>query len=349
MAVIDLSNGIQFPYTAADLTREINRLPNLYGRLNELNVFPTEGVASTLVEVKFEDGFITILAAEDRGKLGSVGREPVEGSIWLKIPHIPHEDAILASALQDRFRFGSRRSQLKGMADETNKKLRYIRNRHAITLEYLRMGALKGQIVDGRGRLLYDLFQVFAPFGATKKTVYFDLDDPDTNVLEKTFEVARHMEDNAKGETVSGQHALVSREFFSKLVDHRSVKEKYLATSNALQIVGKDIRKGFTFGALTFEEYNAVASDLAGASQRFIAAGKGHVIPLGTQQAFATYFAPADTIEDVNTEGTPEVFISIERMKHGKGVDIHSESNPLPLCQRVDLLVELDMGAAPPP
>jgi hypothetical protein len=348
MAAINLAGGIEFPYTATDLTREINRIPNMYGRLNELNLFPAEGVASTLVEIKFEDGFITILAAEDRGKLGSVGREPVEGSIWLEVPHIPHEDAILAKSLQNRFRFGSGRKQLAGIADETAKKLRYIRQRHAITLEYLRMGALKGQIVDGRSRVLYDLFQVFAPFGVSKKIVYFNLDDPDTDVAEKTFEVARHMEDNAKGETVSGIHALVSREFFSKLVAHKSVKEKYLATQSALQIVNKDIRKGFTFGAITFEEYNAVASDLTGASRRFIAAGKGHVIPLGTQQAFATYFAPADTIEDVNTEGTPEVFISIERMKHGKGIDMHSESNPLPLCQRVDLLVELDMAAPPP-
>ena len=86
MSAIDLTGGIQFPYTATDLTREINRLPNMYGRLNELNLFPPEGVASTLVEIKFEDGFITILAAEDRGKLGTVGREPVEGSIWLEVP-----------------------------------------------------------------------------------------------------------------------------------------------------------------------------------------------------------------------------------------------------------------------
>ncbi len=347
MSAIDLTGGIQFPYTATDLTREINRIPNMYGRLNELNLFPAEGVASTLVEIKFEDGFITILAAEDRGKLGSVGREPVEGSIWLEVPHIPHEDALLAKSLQNRFRFGSGRRQLAGIADETAKKLRYIRQRHAITLEFLRMGALKGQIIDGRNRQLYDLFQVFAPYGVTKKTVYFDLANASTNILEKTFEVARHLEDNAKGETVSGIHALVSREFFALLTNHPNVKEKYLATQNALQLAGKDIRKGFTFGAITFEEYNAVATDLTGTSRRFIAAGKGHVIPLGTQQAFATYFAPADTIEDVNTEGTPEVFISIERMKHGKGIDIHSESNPLPMCQRMDMLVELDMGASP--
>ena len=69
------------------------------------------------------------------------------------------------------------------------------------------MGALKGQIVDGRNRQLYDLFQVFAPFGVSKKIVYFDLSNAGANILEKTFEVARHLEDNAKGETVSGIHA----------------------------------------------------------------------------------------------------------------------------------------------
>lgn len=344
MSGITLEGGIRFPYTNVTLTEQINRVQNVYGRINELKLFPTKGVGSTIVEVQFRNGVISILAAKPRGSLGPVGQEPNERSIFLKIPHFPHEDQILAAALQDKFRFGSGRKALKAMANELSDKLFDIRNVHAITLEWLRMSAMKGQIVDGAMRVLYDLYQVF---GVQKKTVYFDLANPNANIVAKTAEVARHMEMTAQGETMNGVRSLVSPEFFDKLTDHPNVKEKFLATQSAMVLASEDIRRGFKFGSMTFEEYVAVAPDESGTTRRFISANKGHAYPLGTQKAFATYSAPPDTIETVNMENTPEVFVSIERMRHGKGVDIHSESNLLPVCHRIEMLVELDAG--PPP
>src|SRR4029453_5013120 len=42
--------------------------------------------------------------------------------------------------------------------------------------------------------------------------------------------------------------------------------------------MGGDLRKGFTFGGVTFEEYRGQATDAAGNTARFIAAGEGHAI-----------------------------------------------------------------------
>jgi hypothetical protein len=50
--------------------------------------------------------------------------------------------------------------------------LETMRNKHAITLEHLRMGALKGVILDADGSTLYDLFD---EFDITPKTVNFAL------------------------------------------------------------------------------------------------------------------------------------------------------------------------------
>ena len=42
--------ALTFPYTATDLTDQVNVIPNRYGLLNELNLFPTEGSTSTIVD-----------------------------------------------------------------------------------------------------------------------------------------------------------------------------------------------------------------------------------------------------------------------------------------------------------
>ena len=180
---IQTANGpINFPYTARDLTMSIDVLPNLYGRLNQENLFPSEGVSTKLVEVRFRNGFITVLPARERGNPGTVGKGPNEDAVYLEIPHIPHLDYLTPDDVQDMFAFGANPLRLKTPDDALNEKLQAIKNKHAITREYMRMAALKGVIMDGEGSILHDLFE---RFGIVKKSINFALNVADTNVKEK--------------------------------------------------------------------------------------------------------------------------------------------------------------------
>jgi hypothetical protein len=100
-----------------------------------------------------------------------------------------------------------------------------------------------------------------------------------------------------------------------------------------------DMRTGFTFAGITFEEYAGEASD-GETTRRFIAAGEGHAFPLGTVDTFATYFAPADFNETANTLGQP-LYAKQEPRKFERGTDIHTQSNPLPMCHRPAVLVKV--------
>jgi len=71
-----------------------------------------------------------------------------------------------------------------------------------------------------------------------------------------------------------------------------------------------------------------------------VATGKGHAYPTGTQDTFKTWFAPPDTVAAANEPGE-EIFVSSEVLKHGKGVELWSESNPLAICKRPEVLVEV--------
>ncbi|CAO4138610.1 hypothetical protein DHODJN_00655 [Methylorubrum extorquens] len=88
-----------------------------------------------------------------------------------------------------------------------NRKLITMRRKHAITLENLRMGALKGIVRDYDGSVLAN---DFTEFGITEKVVDFLLGTAGTDVLGKCQEVTGYMEDNLLGETMTGVHALCS-------------------------------------------------------------------------------------------------------------------------------------------
>ena len=62
-----------------------------------------------------------------------------------------------------------------------------------------------------------------------------------------------------------------------------------------------------------------------------------------TRRTFATYFAPADFNETVNTLGQP-LYAKQEPRRFDRGTDLHTQSNPLPLCHRPALLVKLVMA-----
>jgi hypothetical protein len=59
---------------------------------------------------------------------------------------------------------------------------------------------------------------------------------------------------------------------------------------------------------------------------------------------FKTWFAPANDIRFVNTVGE-EIYISPEVLKHGEGIELKSESNPLAVPKRPEVLVEISAAA----
>ena len=225
---------------------------------------------------------------------------------------------VLPEEVQGIRAFGSE-NETQALADVMADHLQTMRSKHAITLEHLRMGALKGVILDADGSTLYDLY---AEFGITAKTVAFGLDDDDTDVKAKCMEVLRHIEDNLRGEFMTRVHALVSAEFFDALTGHAKVERAYERWMDGTAL-RDDMRAGFTFGGITFEEYRGQATDQDGVVRRFIAENEGHAFPLGTVETFASYFAPADFNETANTMGQ-QLYAKQEPRKFERGTDLHT-------------------------
>ena len=136
-------------------------------------------------------------------------------------------------------------------------------------------------------------------------------------------------------------HALVSPEFFDKLIGHPKVEEayKYYAATGA-QPLRQDVRRNFPFAGILFEEYNASVTLFGGGSERLVPAGEGIAFPLGTMDTFTTYGAPADLLEAANTTGV-ELYARQLMDPRGRWIDLMTESNILPVNKRPRLAIRL--------
>jgi hypothetical protein len=323
-------------YSVATLTEAINRLPyNIYGRVGELGIFEDKGVTTTSVIVEEQGGVLNLLPTSPRGApslLNKMGKRKARSFV---IPHIGLDDVVLPEEVQGVRAFGSA-SELASINQIILDKLQAMKNKHDQTREWLKVGALKGVLLDADGSTV--LYNFFDEFGITAQTVTFPFSTTTTDVLGVCNTVNRWMEDHLHGDTMSSVYCLCSPTFFDALVAHPNVKAAFMYFQTQ-QALGGDYRKGFKFGGITFEEYRGTASDPTGTAHRFIPDGSAQFFPMGTTSTFKTFFAPADFNETVNTIGLPYYSKQAPR-KFDRGTDLHTQSNPLPICLRPELLVQ---------
>ena len=321
-------------FSTVALTASINKIPNMYGKTEQMGLMPAQGVRTRTIIIEEYNGVLALLPTRPVGSPGTQGKVGKRKVRNFTIPHIPHDDVVLPEEVQGIRAFGSENQEM-ALADLMAQKLQNMRNKHAITLEYLRCGALKGVILDADGSTLYNLYD---EFGIVEKVIDFALGNAATEVLKKCLAVKRQIETHLLGETMDHVHCLCSPDFYDALTTHVTVKDAYKFYQQTQNLSG-DFRQGFKHGGIIFEEYIGQASDAAGAVRLFIPAGEARFFPLGTQQTFRTYFAPADFNETANTLGLP-LYAKQQPKDFDRGWDVHTQSNPLPLCIRPEVLVK---------
>ena len=331
-----MQNPFGTNFDLATLSAAINVLPNQYGRINGSGIFRFKPGNNPTVMLEEKNGVLTLVPTKAWGAPGTQNRSGKRKTRAFVVPHTPLDDIVKASDVMGVRAFGTE-NQLETISGLINDKLQEMKNKLDQTAEYRMMSALKGVVTDSDGSTMYDLY---AEFGQTQVVVDFVLGTGTTDVRAKCMSVVRAIEDNLLGEVSSGVRALVSPEFFDKLVSHANVEKAYANYQEAAQRLGGDMRKGFTFGSITFEEYRAQTVNSAGAATRYIAAGEGHVYPEGTMDTFGLHAAPADFIETVNTQAL-RYYARQQGRDFNRGVDLHTQTNILPMCYRPKVLIKI--------
>lgn len=329
--ILDIFEGDAFSVVA--LTKAINLVPNMYGRIGDMNLFRAEGVDTTSVGIEKENGVLNIIPMGVRGGPSAQNTRGKRSLIRVGIPHVSLEDTITAESL----------AGVRGMSDEgrfatvqarVNKVLMEMKRKHDITREWYRAGALRGKIMDSDGSTVVNIFSLM---GVVEKEVDFKLGTDTTNIHSKITEVKDHIEDNLLGDTMTGIGALCSRTWFDKFIQHKAVKEAY-AHQVGVNPNRDDLSDGFDFKGINFRVYRGNAPDEKGNSRKFIADGDVRFFPLGTTDTFVEYNAPGDMIDTVNLPGLP-FYSALEVRRFKKGVDLYTETNPLFFVRRPGVLV----------
>ena len=337
MPSLDVFKGDAF--TMSELTASINRAPYQPGRIGAMGIFEEQGIRTITFQLERKGNTIELLPSGPRGAEGTQHKRSKRNVRIFNVPHIPHDDQILADEIQNIRAFGSE-TELQAVASEVTDRLDSMRQNHEITHEYYRAGAIQGVVKDGDGSTT--LVNLFTEFGIAQKAVDFVLGTSTTNIKGKCEEVQRHMEDSLGAMTYSGIHALVGNTFWDSFIKHAEVKaafERWLGNGGQGAFLRDTQRNtpggsnGFEFAGITWENYRGKVGDVS-----FIPDTDCRFIPMGVRGLFLTRYAPADFVETVNQKGQA-VYAKQELMRFGKGIDLHTQSNPLMICSIPEALV----------
>lgn len=332
MASLDIFNGDAF--SVQSLTLAINDIPSQPTRLAELGYFSESGITTTTVSIERQGLSLSLVPSGERGGVARPGAKEKRTMMSLRAVHLPQTGGVNADEVQNLRSFGSE-TEVESVQNVVNKELRRIRRNIDATLEYQRMGAIKGQVLDADGTTV--LLDMFTSFNMTQQNHSLILGTATTKVRQKVIEAKRKVEAALGGLSYTGLRVLCSPAFFDALVGHATVEAAFDRYMNG-EFLRADLRAGFYFAGVFWEEYRGNVNGID-----FIAAGDAYMIPEGVPDLLVMNFAPADYMETVNTMGMP-LYAKQEPRDMNKGIDIDAQSNPLTFCTRPAAIVKLTVA-----
>lgn len=337
--ISDVFNGDAF--TVLSLTDAINAVPFVPGRAGQVAGWKEDSVTATSIMIEEKGGELKLLNPTPRGGVGEPFSTAGRNARSLVIPHYQVDDYISADSVQNVRAFGQT-DQLEVLSDRVNARLTdHVQQRLDPTLEYQRVGALKGLILNGDGTTLYNLF---TEFGVTQEAeIDFDLDNanPASGALRKACaQAVRKIANNLGGSVVGPIFAECGDAFFDDLLAHKEVVDSYKGTPMASVLRDGYITPNglvygvFEFGGIIWENYRGAVGGTA-----FIDTDKCHIFPTGVPGLWRTVYAPADYEETVNTPGLPR-YARQWASPNGKGRSLESQMNALNYCTRPKALLK---------
>jgi hypothetical protein len=317
-------------FTLTELTAAIAKQPFAPGRIASLGLFESAGVNTTSIMVDELTGVLSLVPTSQRGGPATPHARPGRAARSFIVPHIAKRRMIMADELQNVRAFGMDTAEaINSVRDQI---LASMKQEIEATIEWHRIGAMKGQILDADGTSV--IYNLFTEFGLSQITEGFALTTDTTKVRNKISLVLKAIEDELGNAPMRGVRAFCGQNFWDSLIEHKSIKETYLNSQYAADL-RNDPRETVTFGGITFERYRGSVGGSA-----FVATDEAYVFPEGVPGMFITRFAPADYVETVNTLGLP-VYSKAVVDDMGKGMEIEAQSNPLSICTRPRAVVKL--------
>lgn len=329
MPSLDIFNGDAFGVQS--LSAAINDQPYQAGRIGALGLFSEEGITTTSMMIEKNGATLALVSSSERGSAGTPTKAGKRQMISFPSVHLQETASVMADEVQNVRAFGSE-SETEVVETVVNKRLSKMRNQLDATLEYHRIGAIKGQVLDSDGSTV--LLDLFTAFGLAQQTVAMVLGTTTTKLKTKTLSAIKKIEDVLGATPVSGYRVFCGATFWEAFIEHDAVTKAYDRWMDG-DFLRQDPRAAFPFAGATWERYRGKVGAVS-----FIPDGEAYMVPEGVVDLFVTNFSPADYVEAANTIGLP-YYAKQELMRMGKGVEIEAQSNPITICTRPTAVIKL--------
>lgn len=336
MPHMDIFNSDAF--SLVSMTQAIEKMPNVPTFLGNLGIFSEEGVATNTVTIEQKGMTLSLIPTSPRGTEPPMGTTDKRTLRNFNIPRIAKADQVFASEIQGLRSFGTE-SELESVARVLQQKLMKLNTEHALTMEYHRLNALLGILLDSDGSTIYNYFTEFGI--AQPSEIDFDLDNasPSSGALMQVVTAAYRTAVRALGASfvpgVSQMMWLCGDTFFDQFTQHPEVRASYLNWEAASSLRDNNAFSTFRFGNMGWHNYQGTDDN----STVAIGATKAKLVVTGVPGLYRRYNGPGEDMDTVNTMGRPMYANLVRDTKRNQWVQPEIFSYPLHICTRPEVLL----------
>jgi Phage major capsid protein E len=258
MAHMDIFNSDAF--SLVNMTGAIEKMPSVPSFLGSLGIFDEEGVDTDSVSIEQKGMTLSLIPTSARGTEPPMGTTDKRTMRNFNIPRVAKSDQVFAREVANIRAFGTQ-SELETVAQKIVQKQKKLLTEHALTMEYHRLGAIQGILLDTDASTLYNFFTEFGIAAPTE--IDFDLDaaGPAEGVLLDKVKAAKRAAIRALGAAyvpgVTQFLWLCGDTFYDQLVKHNDVRVTYKNWEAAAALRGSlgDAFTSFRFGEMDWHNY----------------------------------------------------------------------------------------------
>ena len=337
MATFDIFNNDAF--SVSQLTQTIIDIPRVPTRLGDRGLFREYGINTPTMMIERKGESLSLVPTAPRGgvrqTIGSTNRKLIP----VATVHLPQGGSILADEVYGVRAFGSE-TEVESMQNLIRTKLATAKMNLDLTLEYHRVGALKGLVLDADGSS--PILNIYSLFGMTQQTQFWNIATTGTTAEPKQLcvNLKRAIRNKLGGRTFTRVRVECSAGFFDKLIGHGNMKAAWELWNSGQFARTDQSDADFEFAGVVFSVYEGGTS-----AGDFFEDGFAYAYPEGVAGMFQTAYSPADYMETVNTLGLP-YYAKQELMPFNKGVQMETQSNPICLNTLPEAVIRLSAAAS---
>lgn len=339
-------------FSMATMSAAILTAPTQPRELGSEGTFVQMPIRTETISIEYRNGTLQIAPLDDRGAPMSSRTEDQRLMRYFKTKRVARHARMTANDLGFVRQFGDNQALI---VEEMQKEIARLQtgptgliSQVENRLELMRLGALKGLIVDHNGSVVYDFFSEFGI--AQPPTVFLNIANKSEGELRAAIEsqVTRPMRRKAKGRFFSRVNARVGEAAWDALMANAEFRKRYEAAGDAVSAaklhestLGIEVQFAGVYWREYFGADDGSSVNLSPTEIRFYPGGESGI--------FQHVLAPGETFSDLGKVGQEYYSYIVpdsEMRDNPRWLDLYVAQYPMLINTAPDLVIPASSAAS---